>query len=233
MKPVLAFLFAAVVARLAATPAPADWVQPPVMVVSENVNVSVGEKMALVVGQYWLQYESKFDDPDIKLVSVYYPVFVPKGDSTYAAIQETTQAKLVLGGREFPAAEARQLTDEELGATQALPEDGAIAWIVFKIPRELARLRFEVMISHFQPVYHREGKTIAAYLPWLPNLEPLRTSHELKDADFVITFDALPGVTIEPVSANEKVVSKTPKQLVVHPVHGETIAVAVLPEAKK
>lgn len=230
MKPLPFLLLLVSAALLRAAPAPNDWVQPPVTVVSERVNVSVGEKLALVSGQYWLQYVKKFDDPDIKVVSVYYPVFVPKTETTFAAICEITQAKLMLGEREFAPAQARQLASEELGETQALPEDGAIAWIVFQIPRELARVRFDVMITHFQPICHRDGKPMAAFLPWLPNLESLRTEMELKDSDFVITVDALPGVSIEPISANEKVEKKTPKQLVVHPVHGETVAVAVKTE---
>lgn len=211
---------------LAATPTPADWTQSPVVVVSENVNVSVGERMALVSGSYWYQYVPKFDDQGTR-VAINYTAIVPSGITAFADLLEVSQIKLLLGQREFRPETARVLTDEETGPVPTLPAGAAIAWFTFQIPRNLAELRFEVLISHFQPHYTYENKTVAAFWPWMPNLEKLRQDLELLNKNFVVTFEALPGVTMEPLTTNTNVEMNTPKRFIVHPLHEETIAVAV------
>gem|GEM_PF-1611176 len=218
-------LFAAL--RLIAKPVPSDWIQPPLTVVSETVNVNVGEKMALVVGRYWYQYVKRFDDGSTGRVPIYYAAFVPDSMTDYKDLLEATQVKLMLGQREFRPESARLLTDEETGPVPTLPHGFSVAWYTFQIPRELAELRFDVVISHFQPTYLYEGKTVAAYYPWLPNLEPMRQELELLDKNFVITFQALPGVTFDKLTGNERVDTNTPTRLELHPVHQEVIAVSV------
>ena len=84
-----------------------------------------------------------------------------------------------------------------------------------------------MLIEHGQPVYNYESKPIAAYLPWLPQLEDTRKELELKDSDYVVTFEALPKVTFKAKSINSKVVESSGTKLVVHPLHLENIAVSV------
>ena len=200
------------------------------VVVNENVRVSVGEKMAMVVGLYWLQFVPKFDDPTLPRIPVYYPVFVPRGITSQKELLEITQIVLRLGEREFRPETARVWTDAEVGVIQTPPENAAVAWFIFQIPRELAHVRFEALISHFQPNFQYEGKTIAPLLPWLPNLEPLRENLELLDKDFVVTVEALPPVKLLRLTSNEKVESDSATQFVVHPRHRETItAAAIIP----
>jgi hypothetical protein len=206
---------------------PNDWAPSPIEVVSENVHVSVGEKLALVVGRYWYQYNQKFDDGVSPRIPIYYATFVPKSYTTRADIIDLSQIRLTIGEQSFNPETARILTDEELGAIQVAPKDFAVAWFVFQIPRAIAKLRFDVLIEHGQPLYDYEGKHIAAYLPWLPELEETRKDLELKDSDFVVTFEALPKVTFKPESINTKVMESSATKLVVHPVHLENIAVAV------
>lgn len=215
-------------ARLtAANPVPADWIQSPLIVVSENVNVSVGEKMALVVGRYWCQYVKRFDDGSSGRVPIYYTAVLPSTVTDYRDLLETSQVKLMLGQREFRPESARLLTDEETGPVPTLPHGTAIAWFTFQIPRELAELRFDVVISHFQPNYVYDGKPVAAYYPWLPNLEPLRQELELLDKNFVVTVEALPGISFALLTKTPPLASSTPRRLEFHPAHQELIAVAV------
>jgi hypothetical protein len=206
--------------------APKDVILSPVTVVSENVNVSVGPKMALVVGRYWYQYVPKLDDHTPR-VAIQYAAFVPQGVTTYTELLEVSQVKLMLGDREFRPESARVLEVEEISGMQAMPEDAAVAWFTFQIPRELARLRFDVVISHFQPHYHYEKKLVAAYLPWLPNLERFRTEMELRPAEFTVTVEALPKTTFELLSVVTDVGNRSDKRMIVHPLHLENIAVAV------
>ena len=138
-----------------------------------------------------------------------------------------SQVKLVLNEREFQPEQARVLDLKELGAMQALPEDAAVAWFTFQIPRELATLRFGVLISHFQPHYTYDGRQVAAYWPWLPQLEPLRKELELKDSDYVVMFEALPGAAISRITSNTSVGPDNPGKVLVHPRHLENIAVQV------
>lgn len=212
---------------------PTDWVQAPITVVAENVNVRVGEKMALVVGRYWYQYVRRFDDGSSGRVPIYYAAFVPDSVTDYKDLLEVSQVKLMLGEREFRPESARLLTDEETGPVATLPHGTAIAWFIFQIPRELAELRFDVVISHFQPHYLYEGKTVAAFYPWLPNLDPLRQELELLDKNFTVTFDALPGVSMEKLTTNDHVVQATAQHLEVHPLHQEIIAVNVVTTSVK
>ena len=206
---------------------PSDWAPAPIVVVSENVNVSVGPQMALVVGRYWYQYVAKLDDRVSQRIPIYYATFVPKNVTAFRDLLEVSQVKLMLGERMFLPESARILSDEETGILQIAPKDAAIAWFVFQIPRDLARLRFDVVISHFQPHYHYEGKSIAAYWPWLPQLDPLRKDLELMDKDFVVTVEALPHVRLKAESINAHLESSSPERLIVHPTHGENIAAAV------
>ena len=209
-----------------AASAPKDAQPSPLIVVSENVHVSVGPKMALIVGRYWYQYVPALDDPSA-LIPIHYAAFVPKDVTERDDLLEVTQVKLELGEREFRPQGARLLDLQELGAMQAMPDDARVAWFTFMIPRDLARLRFDVLISHFQPHYTHAGKTVAAYWPWLPQLEPFRKELELKDIDFVITVEALPGAAIAPLSNNTAVREKSEKKWVLHPRHLENIAVEV------
>jgi hypothetical protein len=206
---------------------PNDWVPSPIEVVSENVHVSVGDKLALTVGRYWYQYNQKFDDGVSPRIAIYYATFVPKSYTSRSDIIDVSQIRLTIGEQSFTPETARILSDEEVGAIQVLPKDFAVAWFVFQIPRTSAKMRFDVLIEHGQPLYDYEGKHIAAYLPWLPELESTRKDLELKDSDFVVTFEALPNVTFKPESINTKVTESTATKRVVHPVHWENIAVSV------
>ena len=206
---------------------PADWIPSPVVVVAENVNVSVGESASLVVGRYWYQYVAKLDDKVSPRIAIYYAIFVPSGTTSAKDLIETSAVKLMLGEKVFYPETARLLTDEETGPLQAAPKDASVAWFIFQIPRELAKLRFDVLISHFQPHSLYDHKTITAYLPWLPELEAQRRDLEIFDKDLVITFEALPDVKLQLESVNSKVETKTATQIVVHPLHWENIAVAV------
>lgn len=225
-------LFAFGCCASAKTPAPHDWTQSPVVVVSEQVNVSVGESMALIVGRYWYQYVPRFDDQGTR-VAIYYPAFVPSGITTYDDLLETTQITLKLGKREFRPESARVLSDEETGSIPTLPAGAAVAWFTFQIPRNLAELRFDVLITHAQPHYRYDGKSVAAYWPWMPNLEPLRQELELLDKNFVVTMEALPGVTLTPLTSNDHVELATPKRWILHPRHAENIAAAVAFDSKE
>lgn len=209
--------------------APKDAQASPIIVVSESVHVSVGPKMALVVGRYWYQYVPALDDPSA-LIPIHYATFVPKDVTGRDDLLEVTQVKLMIGEREFRPEGARILELEELGAMQAMPEDAAVAWFTFMIPRDLARLRFDVLISHFQPHYTHDGRTVAAYWPWLPQLEPMRKELELKDIDFLIMFEALPGASFQRMTANTAIKEEAPGKLVIHPRHLENIAVQVTAE---
>lgn len=236
VKPLLSVLsLLALTLSIQASPVPADWIQPPITVVSENVNVSVGEKMALVVGRYWYQYVKHFDDGSSARLPIYFAAAVPSSLTDFRELLETTQIKLMLGQREFRPESARLLNDEETGAVPTLPHGTAIAWFTFQIPRELAELRFDVVISHFQPHYVYEGKPVATYYPWLPNLWPLRQEMELLDKNFVVTFEALPGVSFALLTKNNSAGVSTPQRLELHPAHQEIMAVAVasLPPSEK
>lgn len=220
----LAFFFAT---ELFGAPRPSDWTQPPTVVVASEVNLSVGEKMALVSGRYWYQYVPKFDPDHTKQISIYYTAIVSSDLTERIDLLDATQVKLMLNDREYRPVAARLLTDEETGPVPTLPHGYSIAWFMFQIPRDRAELRFPVLITHFQPTYSYEGKTVAACWPWMPNLEELRQPLELLDKNFVITIDALPGVELKPVSAITHVTKQTPRQIVVNPLHAETIAVEV------
>ena len=227
MKSLLFSIILIATTVLPASSVPSDWIQPPITVVAENVKVSVGERMALVVGRYWYQYVQRFDDRSSARVPIYYVTFVPDTVTAYQDLLEASQVKLMLGEREFRPDSARLLTDEEIGQVATLPHGIALAWFTFQIPRELAELRFDVVISHVQPYYTYEGKSVAAYFPWLPNLELLRQELELLDKNFVVTFEALPATTFEKLTNNHRADPSTPRRLEVHPAHQENIAVSV------
>jgi len=206
--------------------APKNTILSPIAVVSEAVHVSVGPKMALIAGRYWYQYVPRFDDHTPR-IAIHYAAFVPKEASTRRELLEASQIKMMIGEREFLPEDARVLDLAELGAMEALPEDAVVAWFTFQIPRELARLRFDVVISHFQPHYRFKDKTVAAYWPWLPHLEELRLPMELKPIDYLVTFEALAGAKIALISHPSNVKEQSDTKLVVHPLHLENIAVAV------
>lgn len=218
---------------LSAKPVPSDWIQPPIVVVAENVKVSVGESMALIVGRYWYQYVKRFDDRSSGNVPIYYTAFVPESVTEYRDLLEVSQVKLMVGEREFRPESARLLTDDEIGRVPTLPHGTGIAWFTFQIPREFAELRFAVVISHYQPHYIYEGKSVSAYYPWLPNLEPLRKELELLDKHLTVTFEALPGVTFATLTNNDRIIKSTPQRLELTPAHQEIIAVSVLPADAK
>lgn len=214
----------------APTQGPRDAQPSPLTVVSESVHVSIGPEMALIVGRHWLQYVPRKDDVTPR-IAVHYPAFVPKGVTAHDELLELTQVKMMVGETEYRPESSRILDAAELGAIQVAPEDAAVAWFTFQIPRRVARHRFDVVISRFQPHYHREGKTVAAYWPWLPDLEALRLELELKDSDYILTFEGLPGTEIELLSTPSVVVKQTATLLTVRPRHLENIAVAVKPAA--
>ena len=206
---------------------PTDYVPSPIEVVAEDVHVSIGEKLGLVVGRYWYQYVPKFDDGVSRRVPIYYATFVPKAYTDRADLLEISGVRLTIGDKSYSPETARVLSDEEVGPVQVAPKDFAVAWFIFQIPRVDAKMRFAVLIESAQPVYNFEGNSTVAYWPWLPELEATKQDMELKDSDFTVTFEALPHVTIKPESINTKVVETSATKLVVHPVHTEMIAVKV------
>jgi hypothetical protein len=217
-------LFIITLSSLAA--APQGVIRPPMAVVSQNVLVSVGPKMSMVVGRYWYQYIPSFDD-GAQRIAIHYLAFVPKDASSHAELLEISQVKLMVGERQFLPETARVLEPAEVGAIELPPEDAAVALFTFQVPRSLATLRFDVVISHFQPHYRYEGQNIAAFLPWLPHLEELRRPQELKDSDFIVSFEALAGAKFEHATTNLEVRQKSDNKLVVHPRHFTNIAVRV------
>ena len=223
----------ALVPFLAAGPLPPEVIplealRSPFCLVAESVRISVGKNLAIVEGDYDFRYVRRYDAaamPD--QILFYYAVFVPKSTDSLAEFNAITEAKLHLGSLDFQPEDFVLLPDGPEAAVQIAPADARIAILVFRIPRRLLRQQCRLHISHYQPHYHCAGKTVAAYLPLLPDFESLKNELLFSRSDFTVEFETVDAVRLRRLSVNQSVERETPERVSVHPVDRENIAVDV------
>ncbi len=200
----------------------------PLAVVQHKVEVSVGREMSMVSQRYMLQYVARDDtDPQQRLRFVY-PLYVEKGlRNTREDILDASSVHLEIGGQALAPIEAQLVAPESL-SNYPVPEDAAVAQLTFAIPRDLARLRFEVTITHLQPNFHYKGAWLAAFTPWYPksirSLQPFAPD----EVDFSVTLKALSGVSLKKYSALGRILKNTPTELSVVSEHRQTVAAEIV-----
>jgi hypothetical protein len=202
----------------------------PFCLVGQSVTVSVAAGMSMVDGQYEYKYVPRFDQvPPSDSVPFDFPVFVPKSVDGLDALTEITQIKLHVGRAAFDPADCVPLP-ESAQALPMVPDDTRAMVFTFQLPRTLLQKQLTLRLSYFQPHFHYAGQEVSAYLPWLPDFEALKNELLFSRDDFVVDFQAVGAVRLHRLSVNRAVVSDTPREVKVHPVDREMIAVAVEPE---
>lgn len=220
-------------ASLGAEPVPMVAEGGPLAVVQHKVEVSVGREMSMVSERYMLQYVERDDTDSQQRLRFQYPLYVEKGlRNTRGDILDSSSIHLEVGGQALAPIEAQLVAPESL-SDYPVPEDAAVAQLTFAIPRELARLRFEVTITHLQPNFHYRGAWLAAFTPWYPKAIRIPQPLTPDEVDFSVTFKALSGVTLKKFSALGRILQENPGELSVVSEHRQTVAVEVVPTPAK
>jgi hypothetical protein len=205
-----------------------DWANPPLAIVAENVNLTVGRDLTMVSGQYMFQYVEKDDVGHLARIFIHYPLYVEKGLRDWQEVATASDIKLQVGPQTFLPTSGGLISADYL-SDFPIPEDAAVAFLTFEIPRDVAKWRFEVTITHVQPNFHYRGALLAAYTPWLPKIIKTQKVYNFTDQDFSVAIKALEGISIKRYTANAQVVPETAGAVVVAPEHRKTIAVEILP----
>jgi hypothetical protein len=219
--------FLGIGATVMAEPVPMVAEGGPLTVVQHKVEVSVGREMSMVSERYMLQYVERDDtDPQQRLRFIY-PLYVEKGlRNNREDILAASVVALEVGGQSLAPIDAQLVVPEAL-SDYPVPEDAAVAQLTFAIPRDLARLRFEVTITHLQPNFHYKGVWLAAFTPWYPKAIHIPQPLAPDEVDFSVTLKALAGVSLKKFSAVGRILRETPTELSVASEHRQTVAVEI------
>jgi hypothetical protein len=207
---------------------PVEALRSPFCLVAESVRISVGKDVAIVEGDYDFRYVRRFEMtamPD--QIPFYYAVFVPKSADNLEDFVAITGARLNLGSLDFAPEDFVPVPEGPETAIQIAPADARLVLLVFKVPRRLLRQQCRLHLSHYQPHYHCAGKTVAAFLPLLPDFELLKNELLFSRIDFTVAFETVDAVQLHRLSTNQSVDRETPQRVSVHPVDRENIAVEV------
>jgi hypothetical protein len=222
--------FVAIATVLFADPAGGpDWANPPLAVAASRVELTVGRELTLVSDRSMLQYVERDDAGHSSRLIVHYPLYVEKGLRDWRDAATAADIKLQVGEQTLRPVDG-DLVSPEFLSEFPIPEDAGVAVLSFEIPRSLAKLRFEVVISHVQPNFHYRGALLAAYTPWLPKMIKTQKVYGFANEDFSVAFRPLSGIKFRKFTAHPKVVADTPAEFSVVPEHRKTIAVEILPE---
>ncbi len=213
---------------LLGNPVAGDWANPPFCIVAERVEVTVGPTLSIVSGRYMFEYVEKDDVEQLPRLFIHYPLYVEKGLRDWRDIVDATEIKLQIGDQSFRPEWAGAIRRDFL-SDYPMPDDADVAFVTFRIPRAVAKLRFEARISHVQPNFHYRGVLLAAYTPWLPKFSQFKNAYGLDDLDFEVDLKAAPGITLQRFPTDEKLRKESPEEFIVFPEHRKTIAVEVRP----
>ncbi len=204
----------------------------PFCLIGQSVTVSVATGLSMVEGRFEFKYVPRFDQvPPSEYVPFDFPVLVPKAVDGLDALTEVTQIKLHAGNAAFDPTDCVPLP----GSVRTLvmvSEDIRAMVFTFQLPRTLLQKQLTLRLTYFQPHYHFAGHEVSAYLPWLPDFETLKNELLFSRDDFVVEFQTVGAVRLLRLSANQAVMTDTPREVKVHPVDQEVIAVAVEPEGE-
>ncbi len=198
----------ALVPLLAAAPLstaviPVDTLRSPFCMVAESVRISVGREMAMVEGDCDLRYVPRFDAPAMpEKIPFLCAVFVPKSAEGIEDFTAITAARLHLGSLDFEPEDFVPFSDPPAKAVQIPPADARIVILIFKIPRRLLRQQCRLHLSLYQPHYHCAGRTVAAFMPWLPDFDALKNELLFSRSDFTVEFETVDAVRLRRLSAN-------------------------------
>jgi hypothetical protein len=224
---------------LAAGPLPMEVIpveasRSPFCMVTESVKISVGKGLSIVEGDYDFRYVRRYETPAMPAqIPFQYAVFVPKSADSLEDVIAITGAKLRIGSVDFDPVDFTPVPEVPETAIQLGPGDFRIVILVFKIPRPLLHQQCRLHISHYQPYYHCAGKTVAAFLPLLPDFESLKNELLFSRSDFIVEFETVDAVQLHRLSVNQSVELETTRRVVVHPVDHENIAVEVAGSPEK
>jgi len=207
-----------------------DWANPPFTVVAARVELTVGRELSMVSIRMMLQYVERDDTRHNARVFVHCPLYVDKTVTDWHDAVSAADIKLQVAGQIFTPVDGGIVSADVL-SDYPVPEDAAVAFLTFEIPRSAATWRFEVQVNHIQPNFHHHGALLAAFTPWLPKVTHVQKVFEFADKDFEVVIRGLSGVTFRKYTANDEVLADTPTELKVIPVHRKTIAVEILPAA--
>jgi hypothetical protein len=193
-----------------------DWTNPPLYIVSEQVELIVGRDLTVVSGRYVFEYVEKEDLERLPRVCVHYPLYV-KGDvADWREVQSRTNFDFKIGSYSFAPTSGSIVRTESL-SDYPLPEDAAVAFLTFEIPRKLAEQGFEVTIRFTQPNFRYNGGRLSIHTPWLPKSMQRHPYFTLADNTFDLRLAASQGVTIHRIPTDGQVISESPTELVVVP----------------
>lgn len=212
-----------------AAPIAGDWINPPLALVSQQVELTVGRELTMVASTSVYQYVARDDFDHRARLYIHYPLYVETGLKDWREIVTSSEIKLEIGAVAYAPTTGGFFAADVI-SDFPVPEDAAVAYLVFEIPRELATRRFEARITHLQPNFHHRGALLAAYTPWLPKFVDFVKLLRPDEHNFEVSVRAMSDVTFRRYTAQGTVLRETPATLVVIPEHRKTIAVE-LPSA--
>lgn len=199
---------------------------------SESVKVFVGADSSQVSGVFsfqlvlsWPNARSEKPGQEIEV-----PVFVPAALKTADEAISQLEPRVVLGERESAPTRAYFANPTSHDGLLAVPANVKICWFVFTFRPEELHAAITLTLRYRQPHYVFNGRTVAAYLPILPEHEKIKGMTKHTDEDFLVTFEAAPGVKLERITPHRLILTDTPERIAVRPEHRVNIAVAVRPE---
>jgi hypothetical protein len=208
-------------------------IRSPFCLVTESVTISVSSGLSLVDGDYDFKYVSRIDaSPNATNFGFSFPVFAAKDIEDLDTLVAATQPHLQIGSLDLTPASFQPVPDNVLGDRRFVSDQVRAYLVVFVVPRALLHQQARMHFSYAQSSYPYAGREVVPYLPLLPDFEGFKNELLFSRDDFTVTVEALDSLRLQRLSANRQVVRESPKQIVIHPVDRELLAVAADPPAK-
>jgi len=203
-----------------------DWENPPLYVVSEKVELIVGQELTVVSGRFVFQYVKADDTERLPQVYFHFPVYVKRDITDWRVAQDAAGFELQIGGRVFRPVSGSLVAAESI-SSYPVPEDAAVVFLTFAVPRSLAEPGFEAIVHYVQPNFTYLGGRLALHTPWMPRSMRQHPYLALADNVFEVRLSAGRDVSLQRVPTEVAVLAESPTEITAVPEHRQTIAVTL------
>jgi len=203
-----------------------DWENPPLYIASESVELIVGQELTVVSGRFVYQYVKADDTEHLPQVYFHYPVYVKSDVTDGRAIEEAAGFVLLIGDQPLRPVSGSIVRADAL-SNYPVPEDAAVGFLTFAVPRVLAEQGFEATVRYVQPNFRYRGGRMALHTPWLPRSMRQHPFLNLPDNVYGLRVTAGKDVALQRIPTDAPVLGESAAEITAVPEHRKTVAVTL------
>jgi hypothetical protein len=225
----LLVVWIAYVEYLVANPIVVDHSERPIQMLSESVEIEVGDLKSSVSGVYrFRQTEDETPKtPDVHVLLLV-PVFIPEELADFTTANSLASPTAIIRDKKYIPVDGRPVWGNGWKVIRQFPRKAKLVIFEIYIPRSEIDDVFEVSIQYTQPHFKGSFSTYSLYCPIIWPVDPAKAA-PTKASDFTVTFRPMEERRLKLLSRNKGVIKNSPDEVSVQAANLENIVVKVSP----